>query len=616
LHEVASGLEDRFGLLTAGWRVALPRHQTLRAALDWSYDLLPEPEQRLLRHLAVFRSGFTLNAAASVMGDRHEGSGVGDGVSNLVSKSLVMLDASSTGGRWWLLETIRAHALEKLIESGEAEIAMQRHAEFFRTVFAPSGITSQSPLAVTDMPSHLQDIDNVRAALDWCFSHSGNSVVGVELTVGYAPVWKHFELMVEYRDRIEHALDRAGIDPRIGPALRLQLYLGLAITTFFTMGSFERCEIGCVKALEIADRLGDLDSQLRSLWGLWGLQINIGKCRDAEHTARRFSQLANRTGDLADFLVGDRLLGNTLQFKGDQPGAQRYFERVLELYITPKDHRHTLWFHYDEYVLARAMLARVLWLRGFADRAIQEARASFEQAQALKYKYSVCRVVQYAAFPVALMNGNLDAAEQAVATLSDLATIGNSAYWATLARCLEARLLIARGEFDVGVTKLRNYIDGCERSRWTICYIESLGALADGLGELGQTREALVAADRALACAASSGERWYVAKLLRTKGELLFRDEERQSASAAETCFVQALDVAREQDALCWELRAGMSLARLWSSQGRPDDARNVLATCYAKFTEGFDTSDLRSARAMLASLEPILPDRSLQFKA
>jgi non-specific serine/threonine protein kinase len=134
--QVASRLDDRFALLTDGRRTARRRHKTLRATLDWSYEVLPKPERCLLRRLAVFPAGFTLEAAASVMSETE--SSVADGISKLVSKSLVTLDGSASARRWRLLETIRAYALEKLAESGEAEQAAQRHAEFFRDLIAPA----------------------------------------------------------------------------------------------------------------------------------------------------------------------------------------------------------------------------------------------------------------------------------------------------------------------------------------------------------------------------------------------------------------------------------------------------------------------------------------------
>jgi predicted ATPase len=121
---VALHLEDRFGLLTSGRRTAPPKHQTLRAALDWSYELLPETEQSLLRCLAIFDAGFTLEAVTAVMsGAGYPESAVPEGIANLVAKSFVILNQSPSGGRWTLPETIRAYALGKLVESGEAEAA-------------------------------------------------------------------------------------------------------------------------------------------------------------------------------------------------------------------------------------------------------------------------------------------------------------------------------------------------------------------------------------------------------------------------------------------------------------------------------------------------------------
>jgi predicted ATPase/DNA-binding winged helix-turn-helix (wHTH) protein len=123
-------LQNRFGLLWQGRGTALPRHRTLRAILDWSHDLLDEAERRLLRRLAVFAGGFTLEASAAVMGDPESLPTLADSISNLTAKSLVTWDPASVG-RWRLLETIRSYALEKLAESGEVQRIAQRHAEFF-----------------------------------------------------------------------------------------------------------------------------------------------------------------------------------------------------------------------------------------------------------------------------------------------------------------------------------------------------------------------------------------------------------------------------------------------------------------------------------------------------
>jgi predicted ATPase len=128
---VASHLENRFGLLTGGRRTALPKHRTLRAALDWSYELLPETEQSLLALLAIFDAGFTLEAVTAVVsGADYPESAVPEGIANLVEKSFVIPHRWPSSGRWALPETIRAYALEKLVESGEAEATARRHAMF------------------------------------------------------------------------------------------------------------------------------------------------------------------------------------------------------------------------------------------------------------------------------------------------------------------------------------------------------------------------------------------------------------------------------------------------------------------------------------------------------
>lgn len=122
VEQVAAGLRNRFVLLTSGRRTAVPRHRTLRATLDWSYELLPEPERLLLRRLAIFAGGFTLEGATAVMGDTGSpASAVLEGIANLVAKSFLSLDQSSSGTRWTLPETIRTYALEKLVESGDAD---------------------------------------------------------------------------------------------------------------------------------------------------------------------------------------------------------------------------------------------------------------------------------------------------------------------------------------------------------------------------------------------------------------------------------------------------------------------------------------------------------------
>jgi predicted ATPase/DNA-binding winged helix-turn-helix (wHTH) protein len=601
---VLSRLDERFGLLTGGRRTALPRHQTLRATLDWSYELLSETEQCLLRRLGIFAAGFTLEAANAVMSDQgHTAPVVLEDIASLVGKSLIALDGAAPSSRWRLLETTRAYALEKLAQSDETDQIARRCAEFFRDLLSPAIHGSQEPPTVEDMACYRREIDNVRAALDWSFSAVGDAAIGVALTAAYAPVWVDLLLVVECRERIEHALDCLDSDSNVNAALTVQLHVSLGIALVYTMGSTEGIRLVLTKALEAAGRLDDETTMLETLFILWGVYHHSGECRQGQSIAERCERLALRTGNPALTAIADRLMGNTLHYAGKQREAQRSFERMLEVYIAPKYQRQTIWSHYDLRLMGQAALARVLWLRGFVDKGVTQAQTSLEEAQSTGHKPTLCWVLHYGAYPVAHLMGDLVGAGRAVALLKELATSLGTPFWKTLAHCLEGKLLIRRGEFATGSALLRTALNTCEKTGWTICYPEFLGALAEGLAGLGQFPEALATIDRALAAADRGGERWFFADLLRTKGELLIRATHNRSLATAERCFSEAIKVAREQDALSWELRIALSFARLRVRQDRQDDARQILAPVYDRFTEGFETPDLRSASAMLRSL-------------
>jgi len=604
LDQVAARLDDRFRLLTAGRRTALARHQTLRATLDWSYELLPETERHLLRRLAIFVAGFTLDAAVHVMHETGiETSQVVEGIANLVTKSLVVVDGSLTPQRWRLLETIRAYALQKAAEAEEIEVAARRHAEFFQEELTREAVGIEPELGLQVMAGRCREIDNVRAALDWSFSAKGDERIGISLTAEYAPVWLHLALMAECRDRTKQALDRLKPASQDDARLQMQLYIGLGTALVFMMGSVATTRSALNKSLKIAESLDDYEAQLRALWALWLLQFNIGETRLARDTARRFCNVARRDDDLANVLVGDRLMGASIQYQGWQSEAGPYFERVLQLYVSPKDQHNAAWFHYDQRTLARSMLARVLWLQGRLDQAVQQAEKSVEEAGAAARGLSLLYPLAWAVFPIMLMIGNLDAAEKAVRTLKIIAARHNATWWKTLVDCLDAKLLIKRGEFRNGVQLLQGALRTFKQAGWTVCYPEFSGALAEGVAGLGQTAEALETIDRALVQARSGGECWYVPELLRIKAELLIQADIDQSLSSAERCLNEGLDSARVQGALFWELRCALGLARLEKTTSLRTDARQTLAEVYGKFARGLDAADLQCSRALLDEL-------------
>jgi predicted ATPase/DNA-binding winged helix-turn-helix (wHTH) protein len=605
IAHVARGLRDRFALLTHGRRTALARQRTLRATLDWSHDLLPEAERRSLRRLAVFPAGFTVDAAAAVMTDTGPDAGAAmDGIANLVMKSLVAQDKTSDTSRWYLLETVRAYALEKLAQHGEVDTVAERHAIYFRDLLAPvSGAMARLP--DEDVERGVREIDNVRAALDWCFSSTGDPAIGVDLTVAYAPVWRYLMLMNECRERCERALLSLEPGAAANRRPRMQLQIALANAMFITLGASERAKIILTEALDTADTLNDINGQARALTSLRTLYVHRGEFGSVRSVTERIAEIANRSEDSIGRRAAWRQIGITLLTSGKPREAQQYFERALRSPFTPGDRIGVIYYNPNDHADARAMLARALWMQGFTERALNEAHASLQELRGADHRLLLCRTLYYAICRIAPMIGDFATADREIARLIDVATGLNAQFWTTAGHFLKGKLLVERGEFAQGLPELRDAFETCDRTGWRLSYPEFKGALAQAFAGLGRLDAALGALEDGVASAGEGedGQVWYVPELLRIKGEVLLQQAADQSAQAAEDCFNQAGEMAREQGALFWELRIALSLARLRITQGRDGEAKQILAPVYERFTDGYETTDLRAARALLDSL-------------
>jgi predicted ATPase len=601
-EQVAAGLRDRFGLLTNGRRSPVPRHRTLRATLDWSYDLLSEPERRLLRHLSVFAAGFTLPAAVAVV-DEVDGieSRVAPSITSLVYKSLVTLDRSTSTTRWNLLETVRAYALEKLAAHDESGAAARRHAEFYRDLFASRRL--DSPVPGEDMEPFTREIDNVRAALDWSFSSIGDAEIGVTLTAAYVPGWLHAGLPTECRERTECAVNKLAPGMNVSVPLLMQLHFAFGLMPAYTMSPVEPAKAALAKALTLAEQIGDLQAQFQILWALWVLNSESGECHTAYSVTEQLSLVARRIGDPSASLMAQRLRGFVLEMQGQHQQARECSEYVVRHYVAPTDRRLTAWGQFDQRVLARAMLARSLWFQGYAEQAMDQARLSLEEAQRANFPLSIGEALRVAVCDIALMTGDLETADQSITMLVEIATSRNAPFWGILGRCFRGKLLVIHGDFARGCALLRTELEFCERANWPIWCPEFMSALAEGLAGLGQIAEARAVVDKGLASADRGGERVYYPELLRLKGELLLRRAIGQPRSDAEESFSAALCLAERQGALALELRAALSVARLRVTQGRQDEARRILTPIYDRFTEGFGTADLKAAEQLLATL-------------
>jgi predicted ATPase len=192
----------------------------MRAVIDWSYDSLNQDEQLFFRALCIFSGGFTVEAVAAVaMDSATAGIEAIDRLADLVAKSLVVADVSGTRPRFRLLETIRAYAIEILGASDERQDVARRHAEYYRKLFERAETESMTRLADDWLADYAQEIDNLRAALDWTFSTRGHESTAGALTAAAVPLWMRLSLLEECRTRAQQALDAIGVgvaqDPRL-----------------------------------------------------------------------------------------------------------------------------------------------------------------------------------------------------------------------------------------------------------------------------------------------------------------------------------------------------------------------------------------------------------------
>jgi predicted ATPase len=383
----------------------------------------------------------------------------------------------------------------------------------------------------------------------------------------------------------------------------MKLHAALGASLIYTGGSGPETATVWEKALEIAESLDDAKYQMRSLWGLWAFHVNGIQHNTALRLARRFSSLAMTRPNLNDRLVGERMIATSYHFLGDQPGARRHIARALSYTAASEGQRHSVRFELDPRVTSRVHLARILWLQGLPDHAMREAEQAIENARTARHAISFNYALHRGACPLALWIGDLSAAGHYADMLLDHAKRHALGRWQLYGRGYQGAVAIRRGDIATGIQLLRASFDECGEAGIVAPRFMRFAAvyMAEALGQAGETSEGLVAIDDAIGRAERTSELWEVPELMRIKGVLVLQSPSRD-ATAAENCFRHALDVARRQGALSWELRAGTSLARLLRDQGRSAQAIELLQSIYDRFTEGFGTADLKTAKALFDS--------------
>ncbi|MGJ5199595.1 ATP-binding protein [Bradyrhizobium sp. HKCCYLRH1030] len=592
-------LDSRFSLLWRGRRTAIPRHQTLSAALGWSYDLLPATESAMLRGLSVFVGPFTLEAALAIASCQgiNEPEAM-EAISNLLSKSLIATSAAQRKLRYRLLDTTRAFVADKLVERGEAPLVARAHAEYFRSFLRDISLKSNGLQSAGGFLPYADHLSNVRAALAWSFSDEGDRVIGIDLAASAAQFFLELTLLTECYRWTQQALAphaTAAADAR----REMTLQAALGVSVMFTQGNTEAVQSAFTRSLQLARELDDLHWQLWLLRGLHIYLTRVGDFHGALAIGEQGKSVANRLNDPTSTLNVEWMLGVAHHLIGNQDKAVQFCESAMV--HNPNSQRLNIGhLGYDDRIVALVALARGLWLTGRPDRAIEAARYTVREAEQLEQPLTLGIALIWTIY-VFLWVGDDACAESMIERLIDHAARHFLGPYEAVGIGQKGLLLLQRGDVDGGIEHLRRSQATLYATRHRIMTTVFATALAEGLASQNRPEEALGTVDEAIAQIGDHGESFDMPEMLRVRGDIL---AQLGRNAEAEICLASSLALSRRQCALAWELRGALSLGRISQRTGRASEASRMLAPLVAQYQEGLAGRDLARAKDFLGIVD------------
>jgi len=599
LRGTAELIENRFSLLWQGRRSAPPRHQTLQAMLDWSYNLLSETERRVLYRLSVFVAPFKLQAAQFVASNADISEiQVAEGVASLVDKSLLSPSILNGSSQLRLLDTTRAYASTKLIDSGEADSVSQRLARYLIAQL------SQDTLGVregNERNHNVEQVGNLRAALAWAFSNAGDTELGVRLTALAAPQLLELSLLDECYRWCSTALSNLGTHE--GSRTHLILQEALVCSALFTgVDRDELCD-SIEQGLHLARKFEEHERELELLAGQHIVMCHIGRFREAIKVSWRSLELARKVDSSAGIVMSEWMLGCAYHLAGDQEAALRHigegFRQAAARGVSKVDI-----YGYGHRTRALIVWARALWLNGAADRAAQVARQAVEEVDPDEQPMTMFVALLYAS-TVFLWRGDVDESEELVGRLNQHARRYSFGTNADFGLALSGEVALLRGDFRTAANRLRTALTTLQTERRQILTNRLGRSLAEAMFECGEIVEAEAMIVGAVEEAEERDDSFDVPELLRTLAQI-GRNSGRLDSHACEVMLRHAMEVSNSQGALSLELRSAIALSELYADDGRTDEAFMLLHGVYSRFTEGNETRDLQTAKRLIEAWRPV----------
>jgi DNA-binding winged helix-turn-helix (wHTH) protein/predicted ATPase len=412
------------------------------------------------------------------------------------------------------------------------------------------------------------------------------------------------------------ALSRRGLElikllpesaERARQEIRLRLILGASLMTIKGSAAQEVEDV-YLPARELCEQQGESLQLFKVLWSLRLFYMFRGEMEISHEIAERLARQAESLNDAALMVEAHRALGSSLINLGNFAAALEHFEQAAALYRQSDQDAYFLIHGNDAKVMSLCFAARVLWCLGYPEQSLHKIREAVAQAELLSHTQSLVVALQLATHLHQLRREPLLTQQQAEIGIA-LAKEQGLELWMTLCAFYRGWAQVEQGELESGIQQMRVRLDNYHSIGAKLWRAHHLGLLAESSAKAGQIDEGLSILAEALGTVEETGERYYEAELYRIRGELLMMQMKKGGKDSsplvtqAESCFLQAISVARRQQAKSWELRAAMSLARLYRLQNRTEEARQALADIFAWFTEGFNTVDMKEARALLDEL-------------
>jgi predicted ATPase/DNA-binding winged helix-turn-helix (wHTH) protein len=547
LKNTASRLMSRLELLKLSHRTAAPRHRTLRATLDWSYDLLSDAERIAFRRIAPFVGHFTLEGARSVVGKLGASAGdVFDAIAGLVEKSLIATRVDEAQAQYRLLDTTRAYALEKLEEHGEFDPISLRHAEYvIEQLESRQEMLSVQPRAER-VAAYSWQLSNVRSALEWSFGSHGKDEIATRLAAASTRLFMELALLTEWQVWAEQAMVRLGDQHR--------------------------------------NSRQDLAHELMLLNGLYLYSSWTTDIHRALDVAARSRKVALKTQDPDDMARAESMLGAANHLAGNHLVAQSHFEAGLRYSASGSRSRagHYL-FHHPTLLLIG--MARSLLYRGVLDQSLDYARLAIEEAEKSGNPATLCRSL-ILMLPLYLALHDWQRSERYIARLTELSMVHSLKPFDAIATGFRGRWLLLQNNIRDSVPLLKRASEELEAHRQEMLSMDFVSDLGAGLAASGQHEEALTLVVNALEAQKRGGKLLFMPALMRVKGFIL-ASRSVDDYPAAERSLLSAIDWAKRQSATLFELKAATDLAELLLKQDRVPDAYRHLSAALDRMPGG-----------------------------